>query len=78
LLTYGVPDHPLAFPSTQSESTLAENSITEIKLPLLVWIDDNPINNIYEASYARELGINVIQLTSTALAKAWIKENSGQ
>jgi hypothetical protein len=47
-------------------------------LPLLVWIDDNPTNNIREVAHAHELGINVIQLTSTALAKAWIEEHNGQ
>jgi hypothetical protein len=31
-----------------------------------------------EVAYAHELGINVIQLTSTALAKAWIEEHEGQ
>jgi hypothetical protein len=60
-----------------SESRFVENKTTEIKLPLLVWIDDNPINNTSEVSYALELGINVIQVTSTALAKAWIEEHSG-
>jgi hypothetical protein len=52
--------------------------MNELKLPLLVWVDDNPIHNTCEVSYARELGINVVQLTSTALAEAWIDEHSGK
>jgi len=73
LLTYGISDGPI--PSTLSESNHEEN---QIMLPLIVWIDDNPINNTMEVAYAHELGINVIQITSTALAKAWIEEHSGQ
>ena len=76
MLTYGISDG--LYRSTQSQSRSAENHTTEIKLPLLVWIDDKPTDNASEVSYAREPGINVIQLTSTALAKAWIEEYSGQ
>jgi hypothetical protein len=43
--------------------------MNELKLPLLVWVDGNPMHNTCEVSYARELGINVVQLTSTALAE---------
>ncbi|KAF8234711.1 hypothetical protein L208DRAFT_1393548 [Tricholoma matsutake] len=35
----GVSDGPI--PTTPSESRLVESHTTEIKLPLLVWIDDN-------------------------------------
>lgn len=72
----GVSDGPI--PTTPSESRLVESHTTEIKLPLLVWIDDNLINNTSEVAHAHELNINVIQLTSTALAKAWIEEHWGQ
>ena len=73
---YDIIDEPV--PRTPSESRLEDNQTPKMELPLLVWIDDNPINNISEVAHARELGINVIQLTSTALAKAWIEEHSGQ
>ncbi|RDB27644.1 hypothetical protein Hypma_003168 [Hypsizygus marmoreus] len=46
------------------------------RLPLLLWIDDTPSNNGYQVSNAVELGINVVQLTSTALAKDWIESNA--
>jgi hypothetical protein len=73
---YGISDGLI--PGTLSEPRLVEGQADEIKLPLLVWIDDNPINNTIEVSYAHKMGINVIQLLSTALAKAWIEEHSGQ
>jgi len=44
-------------------------------LPLLIWVDDKPGNNANEVAFARGLGIMVIELTSTALAKAWFEEN---
>lgn len=48
-----------------------------IALPLLVWIDDNPESVAEEITEAQKMGVNVIQLTSTALAKAWVESNSG-
>jgi len=48
---------------------------SQLRAPLLVWVDDNPDNNQYEAATALNMGIQVIQLTSTALAKAWIEDN---
>ncbi|RDB27645.1 hypothetical protein Hypma_003161 [Hypsizygus marmoreus] len=45
------------------------------RLPLLICIDDNSINIDYEVKHALTFGINVVQLTSTALAKAWIEAN---
>ncbi|KAF8875448.1 hypothetical protein BD779DRAFT_1563576 [Infundibulicybe gibba] len=44
-------------------------------LPLLVWVDDNPTNNVKEIAFAEGLGIKVVPHVSTALAKAWIIEN---
>ncbi|KZO92658.1 hypothetical protein CALVIDRAFT_557417 [Calocera viscosa TUFC12733] len=44
-------------------------------LPLIIWVDDNPSNNIEEVAFARSLGISVIELRSTALAKSWFEEN---
>jgi hypothetical protein len=73
LLTYGILDGPIPSPSSKSK-----HDESQIMLPLLVWIDDNPTNYIREVAYAHQLGINVIQLTSTALAKAWIEEHNGQ
>ncbi|OBZ70032.1 hypothetical protein A0H81_09903 [Grifola frondosa] len=43
--------------------------------PLLVWIDDYPENNTREVDYARDLGITVISIRSTAAAKVWIEAN---
>ncbi|KAF8159153.1 hypothetical protein B0H34DRAFT_391779 [Crassisporium funariophilum] len=47
-----------------------------LKTPVLVWIDDNPSNNQYEVAYATQMGVSVIQLTSTAVAKAWVQANT--
>ena len=47
----------------------------ELKTPLLVWIDDRPDNISYEVAQAREKGIYVIEMTSTAIAKAWVDAN---
>jgi hypothetical protein len=44
---------------------------------LLVWIDDNPQNNVPYVNFARSLGIEVRELSSTALAKVWIDNNIG-
>jgi len=49
----------------------------KLKTPLLIWIDDQPKNNTNRVSFAQQMGINVVQLNSTAIAKAWIEENSG-
>ena len=47
----------------------------ELRTPLLVWIDDRPENNEYEVAQARGMGIYVIEMTSTAMAKAWVDAN---
>ncbi|KAF9552256.1 hypothetical protein CPC08DRAFT_296457 [Agrocybe pediades] len=47
-----------------------------LKTPLLVWVDDEPKNNRSKVPKAQEMGITVIQLTSTAVAKAWIEDNA--
>ncbi|RDB27646.1 hypothetical protein Hypma_003160 [Hypsizygus marmoreus] len=53
-----------------------QGSVTHVpRLPLLLWVDDHPHNNDYEVAHALKLGINVVQLTSTPLAKAWIESN---
>ncbi|RDB15435.1 hypothetical protein Hypma_004178 [Hypsizygus marmoreus] len=44
-------------------------------LPMVVWVDDNPANNAEEVAFARNKGIQVVEFTSTALAKAWIEAN---
>ncbi|KAF9523956.1 hypothetical protein CPB83DRAFT_862010 [Crepidotus variabilis] len=43
--------------------------------PLLVWVDDNHDNNNYEVAQAKGMGIQVVQLNSTAMAKSWIEAN---
>ncbi|TFY82147.1 hypothetical protein EWM64_g1863 [Hericium alpestre] len=45
--------------------------------PLLVWVDDAPENNTFAIGPARERGITVIVLTSTATAKVWVEANEG-
>jgi len=47
----------------------------ELRTPLLVWIDDGPENIAYEVAEARRMGIYVIEMTSTAMAKAWVDAN---
>jgi len=44
---------------------------------LLLWVDDNPQNNVPHVNFARSLGIEVRELSSTALAKVWIDQNLG-
>lgn len=44
---------------------------------LLVWVDDNPQNNVPYVKFARSLGIEVREISSTALAKAWIDNEIG-
>lgn len=51
---------------------------TTLKTPLLVWIDDQPENIDYEVAKAQAMGIFVVQLPSTSVAKAWVKANAGQ
>jgi len=48
---------------------------SDCRLPMLVWIDDMPSNNVKEVEFARSKGVNVLEFTSTALAKVWIEEN---
>lgn len=43
-----------------------------------MWIDDNIENISYDIERAQEMGVHVIHLTSTAIAKAWIEENHGE
>jgi len=49
-----------------------------LQTPLLVWIDDRPENNVYEVAQARSMGVFVIELLSTSVAKAWVEANSGE
>src|SRR5271170_706889 len=53
------------------------DSISLPRLPLIVWIDDNPTNITHLVSQARVLGITVLELPGTAEAKLWIDENLG-
>ncbi|TFK37393.1 hypothetical protein BDQ12DRAFT_736257 [Crucibulum laeve] len=52
-----------------------EDYMKDPKLPLLVWIDDIPSNNAGSVFYAQNMGVNVIQLTSTKMAQAWLAAN---
>ncbi|KAF9552252.1 hypothetical protein CPC08DRAFT_754860 [Agrocybe pediades] len=53
---------PLKIPDSPSAGSSSSNMKIAIKAPLLVWV--------------QEMGINVVQLTSTAEAKTWIKDNA--
>ncbi|KAJ3513806.1 hypothetical protein NLJ89_g2744 [Agrocybe chaxingu] len=48
----------------------------DLRTPLLIWIDDEPENVEYEVEEARSKGIQVIELSSTAVAKAWVEANA--
>ncbi|EAU80952.1 hypothetical protein CC1G_03128 [Coprinopsis cinerea okayama7 len=50
----------------------AEDTILQ---PTLVWIDDRMSNNQQEISYAESLGIQVITLPSSSVARFWIEQN---
>ncbi|KDR84536.1 hypothetical protein GALMADRAFT_237424 [Galerina marginata CBS 339.88] len=63
--------------SESSGKQLNDRSGYQLRLPLLVWIDDRPENILYEVEQARDMGIQVIELPSTAAAKAWVDENEG-
>jgi hypothetical protein len=74
-----------------SEASTADGAITPsspiplvspraptLPIPLLVWVDDQPENVEFEVQYAKDLGIHVLQLTSTGEAKLWIDQNLGK
>ncbi|TFK22909.1 hypothetical protein FA15DRAFT_595244 [Coprinopsis marcescibilis] len=46
--------------------------------PTLVWIDDRMQNNKHEIKHAESMGIHVVTLPSTAVAKLWIEENEAR
>ena len=50
---------------------------SELPTPLLVWVDDNPKNVERFVQFAQNLGIHVLQFTSTGEAKFWIDQNIG-
>ncbi|KAK2462201.1 hypothetical protein APHAL10511_005789 [Amanita phalloides] len=71
--------------SPARSSTMSENGSSPVSAsssmslePTLVWIDDKMGNNKAEIKFATSLGIRVIQLPSTALAKLWIEQNEGE
>jgi len=43
-----------------------------LKLPLILWIDDHPENNVDLVEYVKDSGVSVIPLQSSANAKQWI------
>ena len=53
------------------------NNNSELPTPLLVWVDDNPTNVAGFVQFARDLGIHVVQFTSTGETKFWIDQNLG-
>jgi len=44
----------------------------ELRTLLLVWIDEKPENIAHPVAQARKMGIYAIEMTSTAMAKAWV------
>jgi hypothetical protein len=62
-------------PAALDESLIQVAPGHELRTPLLVWIDDIPDNIAFEVAQARALGIYVIEMTSTAVAKAWVDAN---
>ena len=65
-------------PAALDESLIEVAPGHKLRTPLLVWIDDRPENNAYEVAQARRIGIYVIEMTSTAMAKAWVDANLGK
>jgi hypothetical protein len=59
-------------PKTSSSSPIASP-----KLPLLVWVDDNPNYNEDQIQMAKALGIEVVTLFTTGEAKMWIDMHLG-
>ena len=62
----------------QAISPPLTSSIDALRPPLVVWIDDNPVNNRGLVVFAENKGINVISIKSTAEAKEWINTNHGK
>lgn len=56
-------------------ATGATDNSSELPTPLLVWVDDNPTNVARFIQFARDLGIHVLQFTSTGETKFWIDQN---
>ena len=71
----GLVDRPEAEPEGSLSPGVSPTVPPEV--PLLVWVDDIPANNTGLVLYARQLGIQVVQLLSTAEAKTWIEDNAG-
>lgn len=47
------------------------------QLPLLVWVDHDISAIIPKVMEATEQGVTVVQFTSTAATKAWVRINEG-
>ena len=62
--------------SSFSDLTLDSSSPSVERL--LIWIDDNPMNNELHVAEAKNLGITVLELQSTAQAKVWVDKNLGK
>jgi len=62
-------------PTALDESLIQVTPGRELRTPLLVWVDDRPDNIAYEVAKAREMGIYVIEMASTVIAKAWVDAN---
>jgi hypothetical protein len=74
--TYKRSEHlslDLKLPRSASRAPHGES---QLRVPLLVWVDDRPENNLYYVRKAQARGIQVIQLPSTAAAKFWVDENA--
>jgi len=76
-----INDH-IKVPNPAASTKLAKTTATEhdapvsqLPTPLIVWVDDRPQNNRHLVEFAQSEGVHVIELESTALAKAWIEAN---
>jgi hypothetical protein len=74
--TYKRGEHPSLDLKLLRSASRAPQGQSQLRVPLLVWVDDQPENNLYLVRKARARGVQVIQLPSTATAKFWVDENA--
>ncbi len=58
---------------SQATTNIPGNN-SELPTPLLMWVDDSPNNVSGYVDSARDMGIHVLQFTSTGEAKFWIDQ----
>ncbi len=60
----------------QVSSTIATYEEGVFKGRLILWVDDNPMNNLYESSYLKLLGADVLVTRTTGEALAFLSQDS--